>query len=278
MGFFSGILKGASKLVSSISGGDLLSAGASFLGQESANATNVGLSRDQMAFQERMSSTAHQREVKDLIAAGLNPMLSAKLGGSSTPPGASAHVENSAAAASKGATDSATRRLVDAQILREESQASLNSAQAAKATVEARAVTAQAGLSEHDLARREHLRDRFDSWTAEGREMQARESQAVLDRYISSNGHNAEIALRRFAMSKGYESLDEAMRKHEFRMQAIDEVLHRNKISQSQALSDFYKTDFGKEVAPYLSSAESLGRMVRDVAPSYRFSPRYGKK
>lgn len=90
--------------------------------------------REQMRFQGRMSDTAHQREVEDLKKAGLNPILSAKFGGATTPPGAQGQVPDfgsSAKTAVEGMLAKSTVQLQQAQANQANSAAALSKAQAA---------------------------------------------------------------------------------------------------------------------------------------------------
>lgn len=107
-------------------GGDIVTG---LFNQRSAN--------KQMRFESDMSNTAYQRGMRDMKAAGLNPMLAAKLGGASTPSGASANMPSLGGAINTSESIANQKKMTNAQIELMKSQASLNSANAAHAQAQA---------------------------------------------------------------------------------------------------------------------------------------------
>jgi hypothetical protein len=82
----------------------VIGGGLSYLGSRSSARMSQDSANQMMAFQASQTGTGYQRAVQDMRAAGLNPMLAAKLGPASSGSGAMAQIPDFGQAISRGAS------------------------------------------------------------------------------------------------------------------------------------------------------------------------------
>lgn len=252
-GFWNFVIPAVATLAGAVIGGR-----SSAKGQEQANETNVGLSREQMRFQERMSGTAYQRGVADMKAAGLNPMLAYSQGGASAPTGSMATTQNTQAQMGANLSSSAGQAMQMISAIQQMEATQANTQLTAAAEAKTRSETMA-----HDLNSAKLIADTEYTRTQQKKTFEeilgaSYDSQEKQMRYRANMGQDdPRIKGSSFAA-------DAERRKSEAKTAKIYE-----RTAESKAQIAKYGIDEAKAASQFYQNAESMPKWLQLIIQSF---------
>lgn len=276
--------------------------GAALLGALDQNSSNKGIAEDNRTFQANMSNTSYQRAVKDMQAAGLNPMLAYSQGGASTPAGSTATMVNAVGEGVNSGFAAYSRgkeaELIDANIKKVQADTEVSRTQAAvlsetipKLRAEVHQSTASAAALNQSV---DKMRSEIANLNAQLRNIPKLGAQidAVTAEVSSRIPVNAASYDRILAETKKVlaettnvkltsKTIQETTEKIilENKLRALEYTLGVNAdLPHSQAMGKYWRGEWGKEVAPYLSDVGKITGSAADIANMFRFGGVFGGK
>lgn len=160
----------------------------------------------QMNFQERMSNTAYQRAMNDMRAAGINPLMVSKLGGASTPTGASIPSKDLSKIGSNAVKNASTASQI--QNLQANTKNTLEQAKVHSTTSE---LNSAKSLVEYQRAKTEQLIQQEKRASIEGKKI-ANTLALQTQQYFKKLGYPPQVLTARWQNIAGtyiWENLDE---------------------------------------------------------------------
>lgn len=282
-------------------GADLLGGLIGRSGQSSANETNLRIARDQMRFQERMSSTAYQRAVADMRSAGLNPALAYQQGGASSPAGASTRVENAGAPLAHGVSSAGSAVAQAASVQQARAQTDNINAQTEQLRLESAArvlrlqeevanLRARTSLSSAQQANQEighkFLSDTFDDrarsvrFGAETQKLNQDFLTQTLGQRVEQEWLRRDFARDTLAARIAQIGADLQLTNHQARNAGLTGQLLGYDLNAARNESNAQDTWFKRSVSPYLGDAKTVvdilsslrGRPASEFTTNYHFS------